>query len=78
MADTFKGIVRRPDYLLNFGILRVNIAIDVKSRHFDKDYENFIVNEDVHAIELRHDWLPERFLGEYDAKISKLMKSLAD
>jgi Holliday junction resolvase len=45
MALAFKGAVTRPDYTLRFGIIHATIAVDVKSRFYDKDYENFIVNE---------------------------------
>jgi len=46
IALTFKGFIRRPDYFIRMKHIGATIAIDVKSRRYDVDYDDFIVDEE--------------------------------
>ncbi len=46
LALAFKGLIRRPDYIIRMKPIGATIAADVKSRRYDVDYEDFIVSEE--------------------------------
>nr|MDO8111552.1 hypothetical protein [Candidatus Sigynarchaeota archaeon] len=52
MALAFKSKVRRPDYIIHVRAVGATIAADVKSRKYDKGYQNFPVgDEDITRLQ---------------------------
>ena len=46
LALALRGIARRPDFQITIGSIGAKILCDVKSRHYDVVYENFIIDEE--------------------------------